>query len=150
VPYHHHDSMQFVRRFLEAGAIVFAGTDLFVHVVRVEGTSMHPTFNPGLVGPNGRREHRKEKDIVLVDRTTAWTYQYARGDVVTVKLTPDKTMVKRVVGLGGDWVRSRSDGRNGSAKDEGPGTKELDTAAPELVDRRVPQRDNGRENRQCK
>ena len=90
--------MQYLRCFLGGGAVTLLVTDRFFNIVKVEGVSMQPTLNP-----SGRWD---ERDIVLVDKRKCMTYDFERGDVVTIDLHPNKRIVKRIVGLGGDWIRS--------------------------------------------
>ncbi|KAF5833879.1 mitochondrial inner membrane signal peptidase [Dunaliella salina] len=76
--------------------VAIAVTDRIATVVRVDGASMSPTFNP-LGG----------SEWVLVEKLSyKWLHQYSRGDVA-VLWSPDdprQQLVKRVTGLEGDVV----------------------------------------------
>ena len=81
---------------------VFACIDKFIGTVKlVGGRSMQPTFNS---------RGKEYNDAVLLDRWSARTLAYGRGDVVVLRSphAPDEMLTKRVVGLPGDWVRPRS------------------------------------------
>jgi len=93
--------------------VIFFGIQTFVaQPFRVEGSSMEDTFADG--------------DYVLVDRLSALWSPYARGQVVVLRppaswTERDEPFIKRVIGLAGDTVEVRPDGRvavNGVAIDE--------------------------------
>jgi signal peptidase I len=93
--------------------VIFFGIQTFVaQPFRVEGSSMEDTFAEG--------------DYVLVDRLSALWSPYARGQVVVLRppaswTERDEPFIKRVIGLAGDKVEVRADGRvavNGVAIDE--------------------------------
>jgi signal peptidase I len=93
--------------------VIFFGIQTFVaQPFRVEGSSMEDTFAEG--------------DYVLVDRLSALWSPYARGQVVVLRAPAgwtlrDEPFIKRVIGLAGDRVEVRADGRvavNGVAVDE--------------------------------
>ena len=93
--------------------VIFFGIQTFVaQPFRVEGSSMEDTFAEG--------------DYVLVDRLSALWSPYARGQVVVLRppaswTDRDEPFIKRVIGLAGDTVEVRPDGRvaiNGVAIDE--------------------------------
>jgi signal peptidase I len=93
--------------------VIFFGIQTFVaQPFRVEGSSMENTFAEG--------------DYVLVDRLSALWSPYARGQVVVLRppaswTQRDEPFIKRVIGLAGDTVEVRADGRvavNGVAIDE--------------------------------
>jgi signal peptidase I len=93
--------------------VIFFGIQTFVaQPFRVEGPSMEGTFAEG--------------DYVLVDRLSALWSPYGRGQVVVLRPPPswtqrDEPFIKRVIGLAGDTVEVRPDGRvavNGVAIDE--------------------------------
>ena len=67
----------------------------------VEGISMQPVFNP-------EWDRRRAKDVVLLNRI--WDYQTVkRGDVVvlTSPVEPKEILIKRVIGLEGDVVKTK-------------------------------------------
>lgn len=75
---------------------------LVLPVLQIEGTSMEPTLKGG--------------DIVLLYKTTAFT----RGDICGFAWN-NKILVKRVIGIPGDWIEIATDGtvyRNGEKLDE--------------------------------
>jgi signal peptidase I len=93
--------------------VIFFGIQTFVaQPFRVEGSSMEDTFADG--------------DYVLVDRLSALWSPYARGQVVVLRppaswTDRDEPFIKRVIGLAGDTVEVRPDGRvavNGVAIEE--------------------------------
>jgi inner membrane protease subunit 2 len=86
-----------LRGAARAAPLVFAFTQYGLTVTPVEGRSMQPTLNDG-VG---------SRDAVCLDRLFAHSYE--RGDVVVLHSPTDPTemVLKRVVGMGGDWVRRR-------------------------------------------
>lgn len=73
--------------------------DYLFYVARVEGTSMQPTLNPN---------HRKESDVVFLDRWNASTENIQRGDIVALTSPTDHTIsfIKRIIGLEGDFIRT--------------------------------------------
>lgn len=84
---------------------VFFCVDNYLGTVKlVGGRSMQPTFNSNV------QTSGKTHDAVLLDRWTARTLAYRRGDVVVLRSShaPDEMLTKRVVGLPGDWVRPRA------------------------------------------
>ena len=75
---------------------------LVLPVLQIEGTSMEPTLVNG--------------DIVLLTKTTA----FGRGDICGFSWN-NKILVKRVIGIPGDWIEMDSDGTlylNGEKLDE--------------------------------
>ena len=80
---------------------VFFCIDNYLGTVKlVGGRSMQPTFN---------KRGKQNNDAVVLDRWSARTLAYRRGDVVVLRSphAPDEMLTKRVVGLPGDWVRPR-------------------------------------------
>ena len=93
--------------------VIFFGIQTFVaQPFKVEGSSMEDTFADG--------------DYVLVDRLSALWSPHDRGQVVVLRppaswTARDEPFIKRVIGLAGDTVEVRPDGRvavNGVAIDE--------------------------------
>ena len=75
---------------------------LVLPVLQIEGTSMEPTLSNG--------------DIVLLTKTT----RFSRGDLCGFTWN-NKLLIKRVVGLPGDWIEIDTDGTiylNGDKLDE--------------------------------
>ena len=75
---------------------------LVLPVLQIEGTSMEPTLSSG--------------DIVLLTKTTA----FGRGDICGFAWN-NKILVKRVIGVPGDWIEIDTDGTvylNGERLDE--------------------------------
>jgi inner membrane protease subunit 2 len=97
-----------------AGSVVGVGLFGFIHwfndrvvtLVWVEGGSMRPLFNPH----DDAHMSSKKRDVVVVRRWGATTP--ARGDVVCLwsPTSPNRTIVKRVIGLDGDVVYPRPGG----------------------------------------
>ena len=86
-----------LRGAARAAPLVFAFTEYGLTVTPVEGRSMQPTLNEGV----------SSRDAVCLDRLFAHSYE--RGDVVVLHSPTDPTemVLKRVVAMGGDWVRRR-------------------------------------------
>jgi signal peptidase I len=95
-----------------AAVLLFFVKTVLVQPFRVEQLSMQRTFQPG--------------DDVLADQLTPHWSAYARGDVVVFQPpagweSSGTPLVKRVIGLAGETVEVRADGRvyvNGAALDE--------------------------------
>jgi len=70
-------------------------------VALVDGKSMQPTLNP---------QGTKDRDVVLLDKMSADERVLQRGDVVILDSPqdPKRQIVKRLIGLPGDWIKSRS------------------------------------------
>ena len=112
--------------------VAIAMNDLFASVAVVRGASMSPTLNPGLAGDqdddDGDRASGNLRqtapppsigdrlaslpvaDCIVLDRYSVRAQKYERGDVVVLKSPQDtgEAVVKRLVGLEGDWVRARA------------------------------------------
>ena len=89
-----------VRRSLPLVPVFFC-VDNYVGTVKlVGGRSMQPTFN---------QRGKAFNDAVVLDRWSARTLSYGRGDVVVLRSphAPHEMLTKRIVGLPGDWVRWR-------------------------------------------
>lgn len=91
-----------VRHFL-AGILIgipigITFLDTVGYIAKVEGVSMQPTLNPD----------ERHPDYVFLNRRAVRTQDIQRGEIVTVKSpkTPDQILIKRVVGLSGDIVRT--------------------------------------------
>lgn len=83
-------------------AIAVLISTLVLPVLQIEGTSMSPTLSNG--------------DIVLLTKTTS----FERGDICGFAWN-NKLLIKRVIGLPGDWIEMDKDGTvylNGVALDE--------------------------------
>ena len=81
---------------------VFFCIDNFVGTVKlVGGRSMQPTFNA---------RGKAHNDAVVLDRWSARSLAYRRGDVVVLRSphVPNEMLTKRIVGMPGDWVRPRA------------------------------------------
>ena len=90
----------YVLTIVAAVAVLIA--TLILPVLQIEGTSMEPTLSNG--------------DIVLLMKTT----RFERGDLCGFTWN-NKLLVKRVVGLPGDWIEIDTDGTvylNGDKLDE--------------------------------
>ena len=90
----------YVLTIVAAVAVLIA--TLILPVLQIEGTSMEPTLSNG--------------DIVLLMKTT----RFERGDLCAFTWN-NKLLVKRVVGLPGDWIEIDTDGTvylNGDKLDE--------------------------------
>lgn len=68
-------------------------------IARVEGISMQPEFNP----------HRESSDFIYLNRWSTNFYSISKGDIVTLisPMDPDVTIVKRIVGLESDIIRTK-------------------------------------------
>lgn len=82
---------------LLAGPAALAFADVVGYVARVEGISMQPALNPDADRP----------DYVFLSRARDPS-DYRRGDVVSLiaPKDPDKIIIKRIVALHGDVVRT--------------------------------------------
>lgn len=90
----------YVLTIVAAVAVLIA--TLVLPVLQIEGTSMEPTLSNG--------------DIVLLAKTTRFEY----GDLCGFTWN-NKLLVKRVIGVPGDWIEMDADGnvyRNGEKLDE--------------------------------
>ncbi|XP_028306910.1 mitochondrial inner membrane protease subunit 2 isoform X3 [Gouania willdenowi] len=91
----------FVSGFFVAVPVTVTVLDRLAYVARVEGVSMQPSLNP---------EGGSEDDVVLLDRWSVRNFQVQRGDVVSVlsPRNPQQKIIKRVIGLEGDFIRTLS------------------------------------------
>ena len=90
----------YVLTIVAAIAVLIA--TLILPVLQIEGTSMEPTLSNG--------------DIVLLTKTT----RFSRGDLCGFTWN-NKLLIKRVIGLPGDWIEIDTDGTiylNGEKLDE--------------------------------
>ncbi len=90
----------YVLTIVAAVAVLIA--TLVLPVLQIEGTSMEPTLSNG--------------DIVLLTKTT----RFGRGDLCGFTWN-NKLLIKRVIGLPGDWIEIDTDGTmylNGDKLDE--------------------------------
>ena len=90
----------YVLTIVAAVAVLIA--TLILPVLQIEGTSMEPTLSNG--------------NIVLLTKTT----HFERGDLCGFTWN-NKLLIKRVIGLPGDWIEIATDGTvylNGEALDE--------------------------------
>ena len=90
----------YVLTIVAAVAVLIA--TLILPVLQIEGTSMEPTLSNG--------------DIVLLTKTT----RFDRGDLCGFTWN-NKLLIKRVIGLPGDWIEIDTDGtvyRNGKPLEE--------------------------------
>ena len=91
-----------VRVLTMVAAVAALIATLVLPVLQIEGTSMEPTLKGG--------------DIVLLHKTTVFN----RGDICGFAWN-NKILVKRVIGIPGDWIEIATDGtvyRNGERLDE--------------------------------
>jgi len=74
--------------------------DCLGYVAKVDGVSMQPALNP-----NGGNS-----DYVFLSRWYSRSFQYERGDMVILlsPKNPDQKMIKRIIALEGDLVRTLS------------------------------------------
>ncbi|XP_056272707.1 mitochondrial inner membrane protease subunit 2 isoform X1 [Pseudoliparis swirei] len=91
----------FLSGFFVAVPVSVTALDRLAYVARVEGASMQPSLNP---------EGGSDCDVVLLNRWTVRNYEVQRGDVVSVMSpkNPQQKIIKRVIGLEGDFIRTLS------------------------------------------
>ena len=72
--------------------------DVFGYVAKVEGASMQPCLNPS----------NENTDFVFLNHWKARRYEFTRGEVVSLvsPTNPDQKIIKRIIGLEGDRVRT--------------------------------------------
>uniref|UniRef100_A0A3B3SGL1 Mitochondrial inner membrane protease subunit n=1 Tax=Paramormyrops kingsleyae TaxID=1676925 RepID=A0A3B3SGL1_9TELE len=90
----------FVSGFFVAVPVTVTVLDRLAYIARVEGASMQPSLNP---------EGQTTSDVVLLSRWSVRDYQVQRGDIVSLlsPKNPQQKIIKRVIGLEGDLVKSR-------------------------------------------
>ena len=76
--------------------------DVFGYVAKVEGASMQPALNP--------HDRYKDVDYVLLNRWKARDFSFKRGEVVSLASpsNPDQKIIKRIIALEGDVIRTLS------------------------------------------
>ncbi|XP_026220485.1 LOW QUALITY PROTEIN: mitochondrial inner membrane protease subunit 2 [Anabas testudineus] len=91
----------FISGFFVAVPVTVTALDRIAYVARVEGASMQPFLNPG---------GGSDCDVVLLNRWSVRNYQVQRGDIVSVMSprNPQQKIIKRVIGLEGDFIRTLS------------------------------------------
>ncbi|XP_061630948.1 mitochondrial inner membrane protease subunit 2 isoform X1 [Phyllopteryx taeniolatus] len=91
----------FVSGFFVAVPVTVTVLDRLAYVARVEGSSMQPFLNP---------EGASEGDVVLLNRWSVRKYHVQRGDIVSVMSprNPEQKIIKRVIALEGDFIRTLS------------------------------------------
>ncbi|CAL8360719.1 unnamed protein product [Lota lota] len=91
----------FVGGFFVAVPVTVTVLDRVAYVARVEGTSMQPFLNP---------EGVSACDVVLLNRWRVRNYEVHRGDIVSIvsPKNPQQKIIKRVVALEGDFIRTLS------------------------------------------
>jgi inner membrane protease subunit 2 len=74
--------------------------DVFGYLAKVEGTSMQPVLNPTNVNT----------DFVFLNHWQARSFNFTRGEVVSLVSpnNPDQKIIKRIIALEGDKVRTLS------------------------------------------
>ncbi|KAM5170996.1 mitochondrial inner membrane protease subunit 2 isoform 2-T3 [Mantella aurantiaca] len=89
----------FVSGFFVAVPVTVTFLDRVACIARVEGVSMQPSLNPG---------GRNESDVVLLNRWRIRNYEVQRGDIVSLvsPKNPEQKIIKRVIGLEGDIVKT--------------------------------------------
>ena len=87
---------------LVAAPVMITCMDVFGYVAKVEGASMQPCLNPDPKTPT--------TDYVFLNRWKVRSYEFTRGEVVslTSPTNPDQKIIKRIIGLEGDKVRTLS------------------------------------------
>ena len=95
-------SLLFLRRFCGVLPLVLTVSHTQGGIATIRGASMQPTLND--------EEDRVWNDRVTVDRWSVHRAEWRRGDVALLSSPHDrrKKLIKRVVGLEGDWIRARS------------------------------------------
>ncbi|XP_033934837.1 LOW QUALITY PROTEIN: mitochondrial inner membrane protease subunit 2 [Pseudochaenichthys georgianus] len=89
----------FFSGFFVAVPVTVTALDRLAYVARVEGASMQPSLNP---------RGGSDCDVVLLNRWSVRNYEVQRGDVVSVMSpkNPRQKIIKRVIGLEGDFIRT--------------------------------------------
>lgn len=76
--------------------------DVFGYVAKVEGASMQPCLNP--------HDKYTNVDYVFLNRWQARHFKFQRGEVVSLSSpnNPDQKIIKRIIALEGDTVKTLS------------------------------------------
>ncbi|XP_064487961.1 mitochondrial inner membrane protease subunit 2-like [Ornithodoros turicata] len=92
--------LKFVHRAALSVPVTIAFFDCVAYVAKVEGVSMQPTLNPDTNHP----------DFVLLNRWVSRTCKVKRGDVIAITSPrdPSQKLIKRIIALEGDVVRTLS------------------------------------------
>ncbi|KAF2355912.1 Peptidase S24/S26A/S26B/S26C, partial [Trinorchestia longiramus] len=89
----------FLKALLFGVPVGITFVDCIGYVAKVDGVSMQPSLNPD---PN------LSSDFVFLSRWAWRKFSYSRGDVVslTSPKNPNQAIIKRVIGLEGDLVKT--------------------------------------------
>ncbi|CAN0439171.1 unnamed protein product [Ectocarpus sp. 12 AP-2014] len=100
-----------LRASLFAVPVALAFHDVVGSPVQVEGRSMQPAINPHL-GPESQQGGGL--DVVWQDKLSISRHIYERGSIVVFRnpFDPKERVVKRLIGVDGDWVRPRGNRHN--------------------------------------
>lgn len=87
-----------IRNILIGIPIGITFVDTVGYVARVEGVSMQPSLNPD----------NKKYDYVFLNRWSIHTYNINHGDIIsfTSPKYPNQKLIKRIIGLEGDEIRT--------------------------------------------
>ncbi|XP_032809979.1 mitochondrial inner membrane protease subunit 2 isoform X3 [Petromyzon marinus] len=91
----------FVSGFFVSVPVTVTLMDRVAYVARVEGASMQPCLNP---------TQSPSSDVVLLNRWSLRNFEVRRGEVVSLisPRDPGQKMIKRVIALEGDIIRTLS------------------------------------------
>eukprot|EP00752_Nemacystus_decipiens_P004268 g3899.t1 len=100
-----------LRAALFAVPVTVAFHDVIGSPVEVGGSSMQPAINPHL-GPHNISSG--DVDVVWQDKLSISRHIYERGSIVVFRnpFDPNERVVKRLIGVDGDWVRPRGNRHN--------------------------------------
>uniref|UniRef100_UPI00358E7773 mitochondrial inner membrane protease subunit 2 isoform X1 n=2 Tax=Myxine glutinosa TaxID=7769 RepID=UPI00358E7773 len=89
----------FAGGFLLAVPVTVTFLDRVAFVARVEGASMQPCLNP---------DRSQSPDVVLLNRWNVHSLDVQRGEIISLMSprNPEQKMIKRVIALEGDIVRT--------------------------------------------
>ncbi|CAM9288177.1 unnamed protein product [Laminaria digitata] len=92
-----------IRGAFFAVPVAVAFNDVVGSPAQVAGRSMQPTLNLGLDSDASN----PELDVVWQDKLSISRHTYERGSIVIFRnpFEPKERMVKRLIGIDGDWVR---------------------------------------------
>jgi inner membrane protease subunit 2 len=90
--------------------VLYALNSAVVSFPSVRGTSMQPTLNPTHL-PGVPPSASPWADVLLLWKWPPTKFEYERGTVVVLRSprNPRQQLIKRVVGLPGDWVRDKEE-----------------------------------------